>query len=262
MPFGHLALREFRPGLHRLVVMAAERSVIDALGLQEDHRIVVLDRRDEQALGVVGRGRDHRLDAGDMGEQRLGALAVRLAAEDAAAVRRADGDRHGEIAGRAIADARRLRHDLVEAGIDVIGELHFHHGAQAVGAHADGGGDDAAFRDRRIEGAGQAVLLLQPVGDAEDAAEIAGILAEGEHVGILRHHHVEGGVERLDHVHLRHDQCPVCWRWRRRCSGTSLKTSSNMVATLGSLFRQACRGSKLPCWRRRPVRPPLMCAAW
>ena len=41
--------------------MAVERAVVDALGLEEDHRIIVLDRRDQQALGVIGRRRDHRL---------------------------------------------------------------------------------------------------------------------------------------------------------------------------------------------------------
>jgi hypothetical protein len=37
------------------VVIAVERAVVDALGLEEDHRIVVLDRGDQQALGVVRR---------------------------------------------------------------------------------------------------------------------------------------------------------------------------------------------------------------
>ena len=48
-------------------------------------------------------------------------------------------------------------------------------------------GDDAAFADRRVEAARQAVLLLQAFGDAEHAAEIADVLAEGEHVRVARH---------------------------------------------------------------------------
>ena len=172
--------------------MAVEGAVIEPLGLQEDHRIVVLDGRDQQALGVVGRGRDHHLQAGDMGEHRLGALAVGLAAEDAAAIGHADRHRRGELAGRAVAHARGLRDDLVEGRIDVVGELDLDTGAQAIGAHADGGGDDAALADRRIEAARQAVFLLQALGGAEDAAEIADILAEDEHVGVARQHHVHG----------------------------------------------------------------------
>ena len=36
---------------------------------------------------------------------------------------------------------------------------------------------------RRVEAARQPVFLLQPIGDAEHAAEIAHILAEHEHIG-------------------------------------------------------------------------------
>ena len=50
----------------------------------------------------------------------------------------------------------------------------------------------------------RAVFLLQARGDPEDAAEIADILAEHDDVGIARHHHVVGAVERLDHVHDGH----------------------------------------------------------
>ena len=54
MAFGHLARRDAAPRADRPVVMAIERAVIEALRFQEDHRIVVLDRRDQQALGVIG----------------------------------------------------------------------------------------------------------------------------------------------------------------------------------------------------------------
>ncbi len=37
--------------------------------------------------------------------------------------------------------------------------------------------NDAAFRDRRVEHPMLAVLLLQPIGHAEHAAEIADVLA-------------------------------------------------------------------------------------
>ena len=72
-----------------------------------------------------------------MREQRLRALAVRLAAVDAAAARHADRDRRGEVAGRAVAQARRLRDDLVGGRIEVVGELDLDDRPQAVGAHAD-----------------------------------------------------------------------------------------------------------------------------
>ena len=101
--FGHHAGVELLPRLHRLVVIARERAVVDALGLEEDDRVVVLDARDQQPLGVIGRGRDHRLEARDMGEDRLGALAMRLPAENAPAKGRADGHRCDIFARRTIA---------------------------------------------------------------------------------------------------------------------------------------------------------------
>jgi hypothetical protein len=87
---GHLTERVLRPRHDRPVVMTVERAVVDPLGLEEDDRVVVLDRRDQQPLRVVRVRDHHRLQAGDVGEQRLRALRVGLPAEDAAAARHPD----------------------------------------------------------------------------------------------------------------------------------------------------------------------------
>src|SRR3712207_8260022 len=47
-------------------------------------------------------------------------------------------------------------------------------GPEAVAGHAERGRDDAVFADRRVEHARPAELLLEVLGDAEHAAEIAG----------------------------------------------------------------------------------------
>src|SRR3546814_1464155 len=86
-----------------------------------------------------------------MGEDALRRLAVGLPAEDAAAKGRAYGDGGSELACRAIAQPRRLRHKLVQRRIDVIGELDLGHGPQAIGGHADRNARYAAFGDRRVE---------------------------------------------------------------------------------------------------------------
>ena len=143
-----------------------------------------------------------------MGEQRLRALAVGLAAENAAAGRHAHDDRAGELAVGAIAQARRFRDDLVVGRIDVVGELHLDAGRQAVGGHADRRADDAGFADRRVEAAALAVFLLQALRAAEDAAEIADILAEDDDVVVAPHRHVHGVADRLDHGHARHGLDP------------------------------------------------------
>ena len=177
----------------------------------------------------MGVGGDDDLQPGNVGEQAFRALAVGLAAEDAAAIGGADGQGRGELAGGAVAQLGRLRHDLVIGGIDVVGELDLHHRPQAIGPHADGGPDNAAFRDRRIEAAGQAVLLLQTVRHPEHPAEIAHVLAQDQHLRVPFQHDVEGRVQGLDHVHGGHDQTPSCWRWRRRRQSGWANTSSNRV---------------------------------
>ena len=188
-----------------LVRMAGERAVIEPLRLEKDDRVIVLDRRDQQALGVVGIRRNDGLEATDVGEQRLRALAVGLPAIDAAAARHADHDRRKELAARPVAEPRRLGHDLVVAGVDIVGELDFGDRPKPISAHADRHADDSRFVDRGVEAARLAVFALQPVGAAKDAAEIADILAEHDHPLVLGHLAIHGVADRLDHRHSRHD---------------------------------------------------------
>ncbi len=179
--------------------------------------------RDQQALRVVGRRGNDDLQARDVREQAFGRLAVRLAAEDAAAVGRADDHRHRPFAGGAVAHLRDFADDLVVAGVDVVGELDLDQRLDAVGGHADRGRDDPAFADRRVERALLAEFLLQAFGDAEDAAEEADVLAEHDDVLVAAHHHLVGVVERLDHVHRRHQRfsSSACSRCSAMCHGTS-----------------------------------------
>ena len=144
-----------------------------------------------------------------MGEQRLGALAVGLGAEDAAAGGHADDHRAGELPRRAVAQPGGFRDELVIGGVHVIGELDLDHGLQPVGRHADGGADDAELADRRVEAALDAEALLQPGGAAEDAAEIAHVLAHHDDVLIGLHRHLVGVADGLDHRHARHGQYPT-----------------------------------------------------
>src|SRR4051812_28665502 len=123
IPVGNVAQRVAGPRHHRVVVVPVEGAVVDPLRLEEDDGIVVFDRGDQQALGVVRiRGQDGRQSA-YMCEQALRALTVRLATVDAAAARHTDGDRHGELGARSVAQAGRLGDQLVEARIHVVGEL-------------------------------------------------------------------------------------------------------------------------------------------
>src|SRR4029077_2459130 len=163
-------------------------------------------------------GRHDDLDAAHVRENALRTLRVGLPAADTAAARGADGHGCGELTRRAVAQPGELAHDLIEARIDVIGKLDFRDRLEAVDPHADGRGDDAAFRNRGVEYAMLAVLPLQSLGDTEHAAEDAHVFAQTDHARIALQHHVHGRVKRLDHVHARHDHPffatdgAACWR--------------------------------------------------
>jgi len=86
------------------------------LGSKNTNRIIILDAGDQQAFGIEGIGGHDDLNAADMREYTLGTLRMRLAAANAAAAGRADGDRREEIAGAAIADACQLADDLIQSG--------------------------------------------------------------------------------------------------------------------------------------------------
>ena len=176
----------------------------------------------------------HRGQTAHVGEQALGALAVRLPAVDAAAARHAHRHRRGELGARAVSQAGGLGDQLIEPGIDVVGELDLDHRAQAVGPHADRGADDATFGDRGVEHPLAAVLGLQPLGAAEDTAEVADVLAEHDDVVVALHHHVDGRADGRAHRHRGHRSSSICWRWRWRCGGITLNTSSKMLLALAT----------------------------
>src|SRR6056297_508736 len=63
--------------------------------------------------------------------------------------------------------------DQIEGGVDEAHELNLGDGAEAVGGHADGGTDDARLRQRRVDHAVVAELVVEALGRAEDAAVLA-----------------------------------------------------------------------------------------
>jgi hypothetical protein len=201
---GDIAQRMLGPRRHGPVVIAVERAVVEPLRLQENDRVVVLNGADEHALRIVRTRGNDGLEAANMRKDRLGALAVRLSAEYAAPGRHADCDRRGELSAGAIAQPRGLRDKLIGCWINVVGELNFRDRAQSVRGHADRRRDDAPLGNRRVEDAAATVLMLKPFGHAKDATEEAHVLPEHEHIRVTRQHHVESGVERLNHVHGRH----------------------------------------------------------
>lgn len=139
-----------------------------------------------------------------MREQRLGGLGVVLDRADAAAVRNADDDGELDLSERPRVHLRELRDDLVVRREDESVELDLHHRAVAAQGEADRGADDARLGERGVDDPVLAEVLLESVGDPEDTAELADVLAHDEDLGVG----VEGRAQRLvDRLGQRHLFC-------------------------------------------------------
>ena len=101
-----------------------------------------------------------------------------LDAADAAAVRDADRRPAARCAPGAVAQLGEVAGDLLEGRIGEGVELHLDDRPQPVHRHADGRADDAGLGERRVEHPRFAEAAGQAVGDPEDAAERADVLAE------------------------------------------------------------------------------------
>src|SRR5438045_361012 len=81
--------------------IAASRAVA-AERLEEEHRIRIADRGEEQALYVVRRRRRHHLQPRRVGEVRLERVGMQLGRAHPGAIGRTDGHLSGQAAGGAV----------------------------------------------------------------------------------------------------------------------------------------------------------------
>ena len=202
-PYGGRAER------HRVIAVGhlAPDASVHLLVLEEQHGIVVADRRPEEALRVVGRRRDDDLQARHVREERLDRLRVVEGAVHAAAVRRPHDHRHAEAVVRAVAHPRGLGHELVEGRVDEVGELDLGDRPEAVDGRADRGADDHRLGERRVDDPVVAELAPEPVGRQEDAALLADVLAQDDDRLVPPHLLGHAVADRLDERANRH-QCP------------------------------------------------------
>ena len=151
-----------------------------------------------------------------MGQHRLGALRVMLGRADAGAARRAQHHRAAQPPLGAVAQARGVVHQLIDARIDEAHELDLAHGLEALRRHADAQAADQQLGERRIDHPLGAEALLQADGGAKDAAVDADILAEHDDARILLHGARERQVDGFDQCYLRHGTPPSARRAGRR----------------------------------------------
>ena len=173
------------------------------LRLEEDDRVRAADRLAQQAVGVGRGARRHHAQARGVRVVRLRGVAVVLDAADAAAERHPDDHGQRELAPRPVAQLGEVAGDLLEGGVGERVELHLDDRDEAVHRHADGGADDAGLGERRVEDPVLAEAAGQPVGDAEDPAERADVLAEDDDAVVGGQAVGQGPVERGGHGDLR-----------------------------------------------------------
>src|SRR5207247_2682425 len=129
---------------------------VAALRLEEDDRILVADRRDEQREGVGRRRRRDDLQSRQMRVEGLHALRVQLGPADPAVARDPDRQRQVVLAARTGPEARDLRRDLVERRVAETVELELDHWPPTRDAEPDREADDPRLCARRVEDAARA----------------------------------------------------------------------------------------------------------
>jgi hypothetical protein len=122
-------------------------------------------------------------------------------------------------------DLGDLIDDLIEAGEDEPVELDLADWPIAAHGQSDGRADDSGFGKGGVEDPSFTEVLLQAVGDAEDAAELADVLAHDDRLGVVLENFAQSLVERLgkrQHRHERTSEGAHCWSATRRSAGSTV----------------------------------------
>src|SRR5690606_35442972 len=137
------------------------------------------------------------------------------------------------------------------------------HAALPIYAHR--GADDPGFGERGVDDALGAEGFLQAIGDAEDAAEGADVLADQEHVVVRGKDVVQGRVQGFRHGHRDHEVLPAAardaskasiWaRWRARPACAVVRTFSKSDSGAGSVRVDTAR------WRASAASRAWACAS-
>ena len=194
--------------LVRLVGDLALDEAVRLLVLEEQHGVGIADGGPQHALDVVRRRRHDHLQAGHVPVEGLDRLRVVEGSVHAASVRSPHHDGHVPVTVGPVANARRLADQLVEGGVDEVGELDLGNRQHAVHGHAKRDADDCRLGERRVDHAPLPELLQEVGGGAEDAAARSDVLAHHHDPLVGLHLVPERVVDRLDDVLLGHVAAP------------------------------------------------------
>src|SRR5207245_9105521 len=117
---------------------------------------------------------------------------------------RADDHRDRPVAIGPVARARGFADDLVEGGVDEVGELDLRDRDEPVEGGADGDADDAGFSERCIEHAGLAKLRVEAFGGPENSTFAPDVLAQHKHALVALHLLRDGTTHTLTPPHFPH----------------------------------------------------------
>ena len=177
------------------------RRRVQQLVLEEAHRVVVPDRRLEQALRIVRRRRDddlHPRQMEDRRERRPGMVGPEVdIASHGEAVH--DGDLHPAAVGE-LPDGGVL--DLVHADVDEVGEHKVRDGAESRQGRAEARTGDGRLADGRIDDPVLPVFLDQPARDAEQTDRY--VLADEVNRLVPRHFLIHGLIDSCGKCNLFH----------------------------------------------------------
>jgi hypothetical protein len=160
------------------ILRAAIRAPVHELVLDEEDRLVVLDRLGEHAAEVVTLARRDDRDPGHADEQLFERLAVRGAVAAAAAHRGAHDERHRHPVVEHRAELRDPVHDLVEPERDEVAEHDLQDRAIATEREARRDAEHGRLADRRRQHA-VGPARGEPLAELERAAvRVEQVLAE------------------------------------------------------------------------------------
>src|SRR3954449_5364154 len=125
---------------------------------------------------------------------------------DAAAVWDPDRDRQLHMAGRPVVHLGDLADDLVERREHEAVELDLADRPEPSNRQSDGRADDARLGERGVDDAVLTEVLLQPVSDAEDAAEPTDVLTHDDDLRVVLERLAQSLVEGLAESEDRHQR--------------------------------------------------------
>src|SRR5262245_36721252 len=96
---------------------------------------------------------------------------------------------------------RNLRHDLVVRRVNKAVELDLAYRAVPANGESNGGPDDAGLGERSVHHPLLAEVLLQTVGNSEDAAQLSDVLTHDENLRVILERFAQTFVQRLAEGH-------------------------------------------------------------